>query len=67
MFMNEKKLWSVTYAETGPCDPDGFYCPACIEQVVRDQDKKTYAISLINPENSPKYECDLCKVDYRDL
>lgn len=64
--MNEKKKWFVTYSEVGPCDPDGFYCAQCIEELIYLEVKTISNTKEMNPENSPTYQCTMCRKDYRD-
>lgn len=67
--MNEaiQQQWFITHAETGPGNPDGFFCPDCFkEHCETTPGFLAGTISMINPEDSPFYECNSCRKDYRD-
>lgn len=67
MIMTKSKYWYITYSDSGPGDVDGFYCPECYRDKVEKADKVLNGlVNIIKPENASKYECDLCKKDYRD-
>lgn len=66
MKIANSQLWFVVHSGKGPCDPVGFYCPECFEDHV-EKDVFPMDISVIKPENAPKYRCDLCLRDYRDF
>lgn len=48
--------------------PGSFWCPECtihtLEGFIACKDK--VALTDINPENSPFYQCQVCGTDYRD-
>lgn len=64
---SQEKLWFVTHSESGPGDPNGFFCPECFKREIEEAVLfLRELVSIVNPENTPRYTCDICGKDYRD-
>lgn len=62
-----EKLWFVTHSEHGPGDPNGLFCPDCFKREIEEAAMfLRELVSVVEPENTPKYRCDICNKDYRD-
>lgn len=54
--------WYITFSPDGCGEVDGFFCPDCMTKEMM----KENMFAMIPAECGIKYECQLCKRDYRD-